>query len=534
MNDCRFSSAASSASPSVPPPPPSPASPSSSSVPSLRLSLVALLVGLSGAFHFGIQITITNPSQQTFLLFLNSSLRINYGKRMETKQLEVFWSLIVSMLFLGAIFGSLSIRPLADRFGRLRVLFFSNLLCSFSLFCSAFSYFLNRFELLCLSRFGIGFSLALCLGLAGIFLAECSPKYCRGFVSMSTGALLQLGTVFGSFVAIPRVLGSANLWWVIFTIEGTQLLATTIILTMVAEESPSFLLLRNNETHARHSLAFYHNCSGQILEERMGELRRETLRMSILIWLFHFRIGSVVSLSMAFSGIAVINAFAVELFRTTGVSEYWASIDNVGLALLSLASNIASALLIDRFGRRRLLLVTLTVILLMNFVISGLMYAYAKTELSWLGLCLIVAISLFTVAFAFGPGPICYFLASELVEQNARSAAQGWANLCQMISRAFLLAIFLPLRTSIGVASAYFLLFVMPILVALLFLFFNLPETKRRDICEVRHGMRKLPHLPNKVTKVAVFCGGKSSAQRPKIGWTNIVVNEEEEKKRDK
>uniref|UniRef100_A0A183CBC4 MFS domain-containing protein n=1 Tax=Globodera pallida TaxID=36090 RepID=A0A183CBC4_GLOPA len=398
-------------------------------MPSLRLLMVALLVGLTGSFHFGIQITITNPSQQTFLQFLNSSLRTNYEKEMDTNQLENLWSLIVAMLFFGAIFGSLLIRPLADRLGRLRVLI------------------LNRFELFFLARFGIGFSLALCLGLAGIFLAECSPKGCRGSVSMSTGALLQLGTVFGSLMAIPTVLGSSNRWWAMFTIEGIQLFVTTILLALFAKESPS--------------------------------------------------IGSVVSLSMAFSGIAVINAFAVELFRATGISEYWSSIDNVGLALL--------------------------IILVMNVVISGLMHAYAQTRLNWLGLCLSLAISLFVIAFAFGPGPICYFLSAELVEQNARSAAQGWANLCQMIGRTLLLVIFLPLRGSIGAGFAYFSLFVPPVLVALIFLFFYLPETKNRNFDEVRRGKRQLPRSPLKLNKATVFFSKGSAG--PKVGWTNIVVN---------
>uniref|UniRef100_A0A914I9E7 Major facilitator superfamily (MFS) profile domain-containing protein n=1 Tax=Globodera rostochiensis TaxID=31243 RepID=A0A914I9E7_GLORO len=197
---------------------------------------------------------------------------------MDTKQLENLWSLIVAMLFFGAIFGSLLIRPLADRLGRLRVLIVGNLFGAFGLFIGALSYFLNRFELFFLARFGIGFSLALCLGLAGIFLAECSPKGCRGSVSMSTGALLQLGTVFGSLMAIPTVLGSSSRWWAMFTIEGIQLFVTTILLALFAKESPSFLLLRGKETFARRSLAFYHNCPDDTLDERMKEFSSDTLR----------------------------------------------------------------------------------------------------------------------------------------------------------------------------------------------------------------------------------------------------------------
>uniref|UniRef100_A0A914IA86 Major facilitator superfamily (MFS) profile domain-containing protein n=1 Tax=Globodera rostochiensis TaxID=31243 RepID=A0A914IA86_GLORO len=371
---------------------------------------------------------------------------------MDTKQLENLWSLIVAMLFFGAIFGSLLIRPLADRLGRLRVLIVGNLFGAFGLFIGALSYFLNRFELFFLARFGIGFSLALCLGLAGIFLAECRL----------------------SWLCLNEHWGFASAWHSFWLFDGHS-------------DCAGLLQPLVGNVHNRRNPTFCHYDTFGTFRERKSKFPFASGQRNICPWQSNeapieralFNIGSVVSLSMAFSGIAVINAFAVELFRATGISEYWSSIDNVGLALL--------------------------IILVMNVAISGLMHAYAQTRLNWLGLCLSLAISLFVIAFAFGPGPICYFLSAELVEQNARSAAQGWANLCQMIGRTLLLVIFLPLRGSIGAGFAYFSLFVPPVLVALIFLFFYLPETKNRDFDEVRRGKCQLPRSPLKLNKAAVF-----------------------------
>lgn len=86
----------------------------------------------------------------------------------------------------------------------------------------------------------------------------------------------------------------------------------------------------------------------------------------------------------------------------------------------------------DKFGRRSLLLSTVTSILFINIVIFGFMRAYSQLQLPWLGYCLIVMIALFLIAFTIGPGPLCYFITSEMISQHARSAGQSWTAFVQM------------------------------------------------------------------------------------------------------
>lgn len=59
------------------------------SLPSARLALVALLVSFGGSFHFGYQLTITNPSQAAFISFVNDSYAIHYGHDLDEDDLEV-------------------------------------------------------------------------------------------------------------------------------------------------------------------------------------------------------------------------------------------------------------------------------------------------------------------------------------------------------------------------------------------------------------------------------------------------------------
>jgi hypothetical protein len=67
-------------------------------VPSNRLFWVALLVGFGGSFHFGFQLTVTNPSHGTFLHFVNHSFLAHYGGNLEDSRLEVCASQLLKII----------------------------------------------------------------------------------------------------------------------------------------------------------------------------------------------------------------------------------------------------------------------------------------------------------------------------------------------------------------------------------------------------------------------------------------------------
>jgi len=190
----------------------------------------------------------------------------------------------------------------------------------------------------------------------------------------------------------------------------------------------------------------------------------------------------------------VINAFAVQILQSAGLSTVDAAMCNVGLGLVSIVASIGSSLVIDRCGRRPILLALNSTLIMVNLAVFGLMRMFEISGEQWIGLTLVGVIAVHVLAFSMGPGPIAFFITAEMVGSNARSAAQGWTSIAQMTCRTVILAVYLPFQQVLG-AFAYLILFVAPLAVAALILYFYLPETKNRNVEEVRHVIVNLPKL---------------------------------------
>ncbi|MFH4979145.1 hypothetical protein AB6A40_005854 [Gnathostoma spinigerum] len=482
-------------------------------IPNIRLLVTATIVSLGGSFHFGYQLVITNPSQSAFIEFLSNSFVEHYRFPLFNSSLKAVWSTIVASFFIGAIFGSLSLRTIAEKVGRKRGIYISITISIISSVCSIIAFFFESFELYTISRISIGYSTALALGLSAIYLNESSPTKCRGFISMITGVTIQLGTVIGSVVAMERYLGNSQFWWILYMAECVLFVLVTFLLPFMPE-SPSFLLANGDEAGARKSVLFFHNCDCSEVEPIIDEMRinlQITSKPVALIAVWQEKnsrlgvlVGVIISFSTAFSGIAVINAFAVDLLKGVGLSTTSSEIGNVILSAVSLIAIIISTFLVDHFGRRSLLLTANSAIVLINILISVLMYSFDTYKVSWVGYILISVISVFIIFFAIGPGPLCYFVTTEMVDQRSRAAAQSWASLTQMACRTVVLAIYLPMEDAVGQYFSYFILFVVPVFTSLVLLYFIMPETKNRNHIEVLEEISKLPSMRSLLRRMRI------------------------------
>ncbi|PIC32283.1 hypothetical protein B9Z55_012668 [Caenorhabditis nigoni] len=89
---------------------------------------------------------------------------------------------------------------------------------------------------------------------------------------------------------------------------------------------------------------------------------------------------------------------------------------------------------------------------------------------------------MFNFLFAMGPGPISMFITGELVPQTCRSASSVWTKKIRFLP----LTSYLPVKNLTSEPIAYAIFFIIPMIVAVLVLSFLLPETKGRNVEEIR------------------------------------------------
>ncbi|KAK6750327.1 hypothetical protein RB195_002351 [Necator americanus] len=424
-----------------------------SSLPPSKLLLTAILVALGGPFNFGYQLLITNPAQEAFLQFLNGSHFLSKNEYLEREELEGRWSFIISLFFWGCTTGAFLIRGLSD-----------------------------------------------------------NPKECRGVTSLTNGVVLQIALVVGAVLAMPQLFGTVHDWWKLYAAE---LILTTLVMLLVPfiHDSPGFLHSRGLGHDSQRSLSFYHSIEGSALKLTMRQLEEENgdgQQLGLIsVWKDQTArrgtlVGAVVMMSMAMSGIAAINAFAFEILLSTGLDVLQASIGNIIICIMSLLGILTSSFIIDRFGRRILLLSTYTLLAVINIAIAALMFGF---EYAKVGYPLLIAICVFNFVFAAGPGPVSLFITAELVGQSARGAACTWVNVLMCLLRSLLTASYLPLKNLIGQPLSYFLLFFPPMVLTVFLLYFFLPETKGKTPTEVEDEWENLPKL----------CKSRQSHEKPGV-----------------
>ncbi|KAK6022548.1 hypothetical protein OSTOST_11752 [Ostertagia ostertagi] len=152
-----------------------------------------------------------------------------------------------------------------------------------------------------------------------------------------------------------------------------------------------YLHSRAEDDRSKRALRFYHNIDGEALRATLKQLDQSTSEIQrvglISVWKDRAaRRGNTCRCSCGnLDGddvIAAINAFSFEILLSTGLSVEQASIGNIAICMMSVTGILFSSLIIDRFGRRTLLLSTYSLLAVINLVIAGLMFGFQRGQLS--------------------------------------------------------------------------------------------------------------------------------------------------------
>ncbi|MBU6400022.1 MAG: sugar porter family MFS transporter [Verrucomicrobia bacterium] len=436
------------------------------------LALVTL-VAATGGFLFGYDTAVINGA--------NQYLKLHFALD------PVQEGLAGASAILGCIPGAMMAGFLSDRFGRRKVLFLCAVLYAASGLLSAvprtFTGFLAaRF----LSGLGIGTSSMVC----PIYIAELAPAARRGRL----GSLFQLGIVIGIFVTLfinATIQGLGDEAWNAATgwrwMLGAEVAPAGLLLALLffAPESPRWLVQAGGQTEARRILQAV---GGPVHAANEISAIREVLGQEEgrFVELFHARFRRPLLIAVAlmafsqFSGINAIMYYSTKIFASAGVGVKGSFESSVIVGIVNLAFTFVAITLVDRAGRRPLLLVGLAVQVVALSAI-GWMFAVGAN-----GLPLLVAILGFIAAFAMALGPISWVLCSEIFPTRIRGRAMSVATFI-IWSTCYLVAQTFPMlndNPAIGPAKTFWFYAVCS-LAAFAFVLALLPETKGRRLEEI-------------------------------------------------
>lgn len=414
----------------------------------LRVSCVNVVFGVLFGFGTASIAGVLDPISKQFSLSLFES--------------QVLVTTLVGSCFFGAAFSGY----LAGLLGRRNALFIAVALAA-----AGYGAILTNppYRWLLFARVLIGLSVGLASMVAPMFTAEAASSRHRGAVL----SLFQLAVTGGILLAYAVPLAMTGIAWQLQLGSGLLIAAVALPAVLLVPESPRWLLARGRRAEARHSA------------ERLGILNEIDLsapspsgsRLSILKLLKRGSTTSVLLLcSVLFilqnlSGIDGILYYAPRIFEGLGFSKGTAALTaTVGLGAVNLVATVIATALVDRAGRRPLLITGSAgmVVGLSGVVVAQMMGA---PTLGMVGLCIYIA------AFAVSLGPLPYVLMTELFPSEIRDQGIAVASATSWLFNALIALTFLSTVDIFGL-SLTFAGFTIVCILSLLISIVIVPETR--------------------------------------------------------
>ena len=195
-------------------------------------------------------------------------------------------------------------------------------------------------------------------------------------------------------------------------------------------------------------------------------------------------VGVGLAIAQQITGINTVIYYAPTIFKLAGLSTASdAILASVGVGVANVALTVAAMQLIDRVGRRPLLLVSLAGMALSLFVL-GLAFALpqASGNLGWIA---VSSLMVYVGSFAIGLGPVFWLVLSEIYPLSIRGRAMSIGTAANWSVNLIVAMTFLTLTQVLGSAATFWLYGIVSV-GAWLFAFFLVPETKGKTLEEIQ------------------------------------------------
>ncbi|XP_054844161.1 solute carrier family 2, facilitated glucose transporter member 11-like [Eublepharis macularius] len=457
-----------------------------------RVFQIAIFAGLGGTFLVGFQLSVISFTSPFVKKFINETWLERYNVPIDDQSLTVLWSVIVSIFSIGGVIGSGLSAYLSSKYRKKNCLIAGNLLILVAALITGTSKTANAFEMILLGRFLYGLSGGLTICIQGQYLGEISPKRFRGLTNATAAVLATLGKFLGQLTGLRELLGTESLWPLLLATTGIAGLLQLIALPFFPE-TPSYLLIQKGDLEGCLKVMKQLWGQGDHKAELDDMLKEQAAMKKVKIMnvleLFRDRtircqvyLMVVLGVTTSLNGVNAIYFYSFEVFHTAGVDQEIMPYAILGVGAWDLFSTIVCIFVIERLGRRKLLLWGYG---LMALVLALLTASFSlQNHFFWLRYGNVALIFLFIVFFGTGPAGVTVPVVAEIFTQSSRPAAIIIVTILFWIGQ-YLVGIAFP-HLIRYLDSFCFLVFMGFIAITWIILFRYLPETKGKSLMDIK------------------------------------------------
>ncbi len=456
----------------------------------IRSAIVASLGGLLFGFDTAV---ISGAEEKLTKLYALSSV----GEGM-----------IVAIATIGTICGAIVAGKLADRFGRKPILFWIGILFGVGAlatalapvpslipgadgkFVAASSFPIAFFMVF---RFLGGVGVGLSSVVAPIYTAEIAPARVRGRLV----GLVQFNIVFGILLAyasnaiIREIVHEDIAWRWMLGVMAVPAVFFLIFLATVPE-TPRWLLAHGHEERAvkiSERLTSTHEESSEQIAEMKAQIAEDASGGKVAFFTRRYRKVILMAFCIAMfnqlSGINAILYYAPKVMKLAGgehvLGPAFPYVASVIVGLMNLIATMAALTVIDKLGRRQLMIVGSIGYLVSLGFLSAIMFAYERNKFEqnsavpvWL---ILIGLLAFIASHAFGQGSVIWVFISEIFPNRVRARGQSLGSLTHWVF-AFITTYAFPVLTDRFRGGFAFGIFFLAMVGQLFWVLKVMPETK--------------------------------------------------------